>query len=279
MRLSYGQVAAVIAIRWLICILLPSLFPTGWKLKFRGPRGMGDIEQGGPDDDFHGVLHLLTPEQFLILDKIEGAYVRTLVQVTLYDGSTVDAYAYKMDEDKLKDMTWAAVNNPPDERYIDLIRRGCQHYGVDPAYIDRLNQIPAVPRRHPSTFKKLPSAPDVPISRARLEAGVGPRGVHEMLVSVRGKVLKWIEGTNEAAGGPASSEWARNNLCGKEACYAISKTAYEPLYPVPTCYEDMAEGHKDWAEDLFCEVSGAKFPLPEGETIVGHWEIIGRLED
>jgi hypothetical protein len=52
------------------------------------------------------------------------------------------------------------VNNPPGERYLDIIMRGCVHYGVKQEWIDYLKTHPCTPRKKVSEFQKIPLPTD-----------------------------------------------------------------------------------------------------------------------
>lgn len=247
----------------------------GWKLMFRGAGGMGDVDQGTDEDSFHGILHLVTPAEFKHLDSIESIYNRVQVPVKMYDGTVVEAGVYKMDRSKLAPGVPDAL---PGERYIDIITRGLKHYNADPEYIAKLAAHPCVPRKKPAEYRLLPNPPeDAPeITQEQLKAGVGPWGTADLLVSVHGKVLKWV---SDPTGDPAVAgtyEWAKNRYAGTEACVSIAKTLYEPLYPIPTTYEAMELNARLWTEELFFGFSRATFPLTDRR--VGHWEVIGWLE-
>jgi hypothetical protein len=70
-----------------------------------------------PGCSFHGVLHKMTHEHMLILDKIEAVYVREVGNVRLYDGSLVEATVYVFQESFLRDMEVKKIkNNHPSER-------------------------------------------------------------------------------------------------------------------------------------------------------------------
>jgi hypothetical protein len=247
----------------------------GWKLVFRGGGGMGDIDQGEPEDNFHGVLHQLTKTEFKHLDAIESIYVRTAVKVTLYDGTLVDAYAYKMDQSKLDPFGPTAL---PGERYLDIIMRGAVHYGVSPAYIEKLKLVPVQPRKKVHEYRRVPTPPDVTITKEQLAAGTGVDGA-DLLISIHGKVLRWAVDPNDPntpQGVRQSFEWSRNRFAAQEISVNVAKTLYEPLYPIPTTYEEMKLDARLWAEELFYSFTRAAYP-PEG-TKLGNWEVIGWLE-
>lgn len=250
-----------------------------YKLVFRGGGGMGDVDPE-PGASFHGVLHLLTPAEFTHLDAIEAIYDRLPVKVETYDGGSVDALAYKMDQTRMDKIPDAL----PGERYLDIIARGAVHYGVDPAYVETLRQIPVQPRKKVSEYRKVPLPPPAArVSKERLAAGLASEG-QELLISINGKVLKF-------ATDPASSplvarwyEWNKHRYAGTEIAANIAKTLYEPLYPIPTTYEEMLPAMRAWAEELFLGFASQTVLQKDKEEEktnpyrMGNWEIIGWLE-
>ncbi len=78
---------------------------------------------------------------------MEGGYDHVDVTVHLYDGTTRPAIAYTFKPDRRKVML---KHNPPGERYIDIIVRGCEHYGVKKEWIDHLKTVEVTPRKSKS---------------------------------------------------------------------------------------------------------------------------------
>ena len=202
----------------------------GWKLVFRGGGGMGDIDPGSEEDHFHGILHQVTEAEFKHLDSIESIYSRVPVKVTCYDGTIIEAGAYKMDPAKMNQFGPDAL---PGERYLDIIIRGAIHFGVDPAYIDKLRKIPVQPRRKVAEYRLIPTPPDVIIPKSVLEAGTGGEG-KDLLISIHGKVCKFTADPHSSPMVMQTYQWAKNRFAGQEICVPVAKVLYEPLYPIPT---------------------------------------------
>ena len=91
------------------------------------------------DHCIHGVLHHLSRQQMAVLDRIEGGYIRRLCNVSLYNTppyvdqaipptATRQAYVYQMDPVKLA--ATGKGDNLPQERYLDIVARGCQNFGM-----------------------------------------------------------------------------------------------------------------------------------------------------
>lgn len=103
-----------------------------------------------PGKSIHGVVHLLDTDTMKRLDKLEISYVRTDGRVRLYDGSVIHATVYTKKE---IDSIYAQVNNPPSQRYIEVMIEGAKHFGVDQKHIDFLKNHECNPRRLPHMFK------------------------------------------------------------------------------------------------------------------------------
>merc|ERR1712168_459064 len=105
----------------------------------------------------HGVVHRITNEELVKLDKIEFLYVREKVEVFVYDGDrlnvkeTVLAFVYVFRPDMVaKDPN----EYPPTERYMDILKEGAKHFGIDKDYISNtLNEVTFVPRKAKADMK------------------------------------------------------------------------------------------------------------------------------
>ena len=126
---------------------------------FRGNAGMADIEPSS-QAQFDGVVHLLTEEHMHSLDQLESMYRRIPVTCRNYQGQSQVVYAYKM-------ITTNQPLHPPQERYLDIIVKGCEYYKVRPEYIKKLREEqPVVPRRSPESFQSFTDVPtDVYVSQ------------------------------------------------------------------------------------------------------------------
>ena len=64
----------------------------------------------------------------------------------MYDDTIRDATVYTLGDREFE------VNNPPSERYIDIMVRGCKHFGVKQEYIDWLVNHEQQPRKKLEDF-------------------------------------------------------------------------------------------------------------------------------
>ena len=107
-----------------------------FKLYWFGALGMAEAI---PEEDasFHGVVHAITEDEMVRLDKIESGYSRDNGKAKLYDGTIVDVTVYTR---KNKERG-PNVDKPPTERYIDIITIGCKFWGVAQSHIDFLDGL------------------------------------------------------------------------------------------------------------------------------------------
>ena len=158
------------------------------ELHFFGSSGMaGAIAQEGKS--FHGVLHKMTKDDKIKLDKMEMGYDADPCKCKLYDGSEQDAVIYVMNPEKFKSFG-KTEDKPPTERYITIIIEGCEHYGVKKGYIDWLRSLEFQKRKVPSEFDTLLIPEGTPtMTVTDLEVGDG-KDDNPLYTTCNGKVLK-----------------------------------------------------------------------------------------
>ena len=247
----------------------PAVCPD-YQLAFKGANGMGDIEacaQGA----FHGVVHLLSDEQMAQLDKIESLYRRIVVTVADYQDKLRMAYAYKMDSNN------QAVN-PPTERYLDIIVKGCEYYHVRQEYIDRLKHEQAVvPRKKPSTFQSFDNVPNNAFHTVEeIARHNASSSTLSLWVCINGKVLEY-------AGLPPTDHpdyeqqrrfysFFQPLFGGRVVDFGMARALYEPLYKLPLSEEDLTDEHRAMLEDTFVDMVVNSAPNKD------QWKPIGRLQ-
>ena len=238
------------------------------ELLFRGHVGMADIEPS-PQAQFHGVVHLLSEEHMLSLDQLESMYQRIPVTCLNYHGQSQVVYAYKM---MLKNQPL----HPPQERYLDIIVKGCEYYKVRPDYIKKLREEqPVVPRRRPESFQSFTHVPaDVFITQEELQKHDGNDSSLPIWISINGKVLEY-------SGMPPSDHpdflaqksmqaFVRQKMAGREVTKTMAKALYEPMYKIPVDDEDICDQHRAQMEDQYCQ-------MLRNQSNVTYWKPIGRL--
>lgn len=124
-----------------------------YKLNFFGGVGFAEAVPA-PGESLHGVMHMVTPQQMVELDKLEVGYVRKLGKARPYDGKGEN----NNDTKELVEVTvycrpsMDTVNKPPAERYLEILIAGAKHWGVDPTYIQFLQEHEFQPRTLPTDF-------------------------------------------------------------------------------------------------------------------------------
>jgi len=235
----------------------------GWELVFKGAGGMGSVDekQGAV---LYGVLHRLVESEMAMLDKMEASYKKVALDCKYGDGKVQKCMVYQMDPTKLL----PGPNNPPGERYIDIITQGAQHYKVNPAFVEWLKTVKVTPRKKPSEFKKLPAPKvDQKISKEDLAKHDGSNN-SEMWMSVNFKVCKWV-GDLSLPQNVMMYEFCKR-WAGKEATIMFARGLYEPRYPIPTTLEAMPEEHRALIEDQFAGWQVMREPAV--------WQVIGSMQ-
>lgn len=221
----------------------------GWRIVFDGTAGMANVMEDS-NASFHGVLHRITHDEMIVLDKIEGSYDRLPVTAELYDKRQQCATVYKMDENKLDRSKPPGL---PSERYIDIITQGLKHFNADVNYINWLQHQPCIPRKQSADYAKL----ILPCNNCReytldeLSQYDGRDG-RDLLIAVNGKVLKWIGDLNNPST-RMQHDYIQQRYAGTDVTFKWSRMLYEPKYRIATCYNEMQSEHKAWVEDMFAE--------------------------
>lgn len=250
-------------------------FILGQKLSFFGAAGMASIEDSeDPEQKTHGVLHFLTPEDMETLDKIEASYMRIAVVAHVYKPhdaaavpvDTVTVGAYRIDPEKM--VHYKGPSKPPTERYIDIITRGCRHFGIAEPYIQWLLSVEVVPRKKANEFQKFTHLPRI-FGPCRVFATSDlPRWKGEdgqiFCLSVSGKVIRYHGDIKDA--GPI-----RQRRGGIDMTLIGCRMIYEPLYPIVNSVEEMTLEHKAFVEDFLFGYTSGMSP--------GKWCVIGWLKE
>ncbi|CAF2692086.1 unnamed protein product [Rotaria sp. Silwood2] len=245
-----------------------------YRLVFRDSCGMADIElcEG---EAFHGVVHLLPRKQMICLDKVEHMYKRVIIDIADYQQRFHRVFVYKMNLIGQEERHIGI----PSERYVDIIVKGCEHFGVHSSYIDRLKyEQPVIPRKLPSTYETINNIPnDIYYTDEDLLKHNGKDPIFSLWISVNGKIL-------EHTGLPSNDhpnyenqkqfyEFVLSHLAGREVTHAISKAWYEPMYKLPLNDDDLCDEHRALVEDM-CVSWGLDNSRKNSES---YWKPIGRL--
>ncbi|CAF2974948.1 unnamed protein product [Rotaria socialis] len=245
-----------------------------YRLAFRDCCGMADIEYC-PGKEFHGVVHLLPMKQMLYLDQIEHIYKRIIVNAIDYQQCSHLVYVYKMNLVEQQER----LMNLPSERYVDLIVKGCEYFGVHTSYINRLkHEQPVIARKLPTTYEKITNVPDnVFFTNEDLLKHNGKDPNFSLWISVNGKILEYkglpSDDHPDYANKKQFYEFVLSCLGGREVTHAIARSWYEPMYKLPLNDDDLTDEHRAFAEDM-CVSCCLK---SSGNSHESCWRPIGRL--
>ena len=206
---------------------------------FYGPLGMAGAVPA-PGKSFHGVLHKLTADDMAKLDKIEMSVARRPGKARLYDGALVDCSVYCDDPEKKKATQQAGKDQPPEERYVDIMVEGAAAHAVAEEYIAKLRAMPTRPRPNPADFIAFqPPAEGVPAwsFAEAMSKGDGADGKPHYFV-VNGKVVELLDTASPLA----------KFLVG-DITLQSAKMKYDPKYGMPESFEAMSDEHRAYIED------------------------------
>jgi gamma-glutamylcyclotransferase (GGCT)/AIG2-like uncharacterized protein YtfP len=235
-----------------------------FELKFGGVLGFADaVPSKGAS--FHGVLHLVDADTMERLDALEIAYKRVEGQARLYDDTIVTATVYTKESS-----VSVQEDNPPQQRYLELLIEGARHFHVHEKHIEFLDNHKCVPRPLPNVFKSFPAAAaDSPLMS--YEEDVCPfngEDTPNLRLAVNGKVLEIFVKNVQGL-------LFRNSLnfykqFGQRVELALSKILYDPKYGCPESLEECSREQAAYVEHNLYHVA-------EVHKSISHWKVIGRI--
>ena len=193
---------------------------------------------------FHGVVHTFTEKDMQHLDHLEGhLYIRTPATARLYDTTLISVTVYCRTPGASHEPTTAQ----PQERYLDIMIEGAQHFGVKEEYVRMLQNIDREPRLSPDQFTSFGPAPLFRMHHDEVMKNDGNDG-RPFYITVNGKVIEVMDPTMEKTGmfrkmrakynSPAVEEW-------------FLKICYDPYYGVPECARECTKEMSAYVEH-FC---------------------------
>lgn len=238
-----------------------------YEIYFFGKEGFAEaVEEAGKS--FHGVLHRLDKKMMDTLDAIEHSYVRKLGQVRLYDtDELVEVNVYsRPNSTKERD---SSVDNPPQQRYIEIMVEGCEYYGVKKEYIDFLKNHDQIPRPMPNEFKSFGQVPDDVPSKHKEEILKcnGAQGA-PLWITVNSMVLE-CDADRESEHFKYFQK--TSDKFGRALEMFLSHIIYDPKYGMPDNLEGFTREHSAYIEDWFCRYL-------EGEGFRDLWRVVGRFD-
>ncbi|UJR30655.1 hypothetical protein I4U23_018179 [Adineta vaga] len=254
-------------------ISYPAVCPNH-RLVFRDRSGMADIDFS-PGDEFDGVVHLVPIEQMDCLDQVEHMYTKIIVPIIDYQQRSHLVYVYKMNPNGHEERPVGI----PSERYLDIIVKGCEYFGVRSSYINHLkNKQIVIPRKSPNTYQTIDDIPDnVYFTSADLAKHDGKDPTIPLWISVNGKVLEYTglppADHSDYENQKRFYDFVLSYFGGREVVYAISRAWYEPMFKLPLNDDDICDDHRALAEDM-CVSWGLNCG---GDTSASYWKPIGRI--
>ena len=139
-------------------------------------------------------------------------------------------------------------DQPPLERYLDIMIDGCRHFGVAEEYIDFLCNHESQPRPIPGEFHSFGVPPDdSPTFTLQEVERCDGRDGRPLRITFCGRVLECSLDRN-------SQDWKEfvdiHEQVGHVGEMYISRVAYDPKYGTPETLEDFTEEHANYLEDL-----------------------------
>lgn len=257
------------------------------KLCFFGSQGFAEViyEKGS---SLHGVVYQNVPANTMAeLDMIERDYIRKLVDVQLYHPISKhnggDEAPSSTTKTTLKNVSVYCrpqediegsrhVDLPPSERYLQVLIYGARHYGVDPKYIQWLQDHECQPRCDPSDYTSFPVA-EGQLGTMKRDAvdtlGNGLDG-KPLYLRCNGKVVEFCKESDED---PLFKEWQKMfHKSERDIDLFIARVQYDPMFGCPSCVEEMTEEWSAYTEHLFCEYM-------KGHNLLQRWKVIAYLVD
>lgn len=258
--LGYGSMANPVSLKRRGIVPSQSLPVTldGYDIEF-SMNGMANIaEREGPT--MHGIAHLVTPQMFEELAKIESVYDYTDVTCRPYDpaAAAITCRAFIVPPDKIaehkrhlpKDGARAHLELPS-QRYIRIIAEGLRHFGADAAWVARIEAEPCNPARPVANWLTAPVAPEAAgaMRRFTLDELAAHKGQLPAVYAIGRKVLQARMGEGHPF------EPIYRMISGTQACLFMLMNLYDPSLPPVEGPGDITPVHVAWAEDQAVETS------------------------
>ena len=227
------------------------------------------------------------------LDKIEISYKRVHGQARMYDGTTVTATVYT------KAGTFGQENNPPHERYLDIMIEGAKHFNVHPDHITFLKNHECQPRPKPNEFNTF-GEPDYDGPGLSYEDDVLPyngcTSSSIVRLTVNGKVIEIC--TKDVKDPLFHKTLHFYKQYGQRIEIVYSKMLYDPLYGTPDKIEvsDMYGISKfvyfmfvhlltrchnmfqDFTREHAAYIEHMAHTISVHHNTVDMWKVVGRIE-
>ena len=251
------------------------------KLCFFGLQGFAEViyEKGST---VHGVVYQCVRDDIMAeLDLIERDYIRKSVNVQLYAPkqycstapsrtilNNVSVYCRpQADIEGSKEM-----DRPPSERYLQLLISGARHFGVDPKYIQWLEDHECKPRCDPSEYLSFLPVEGELGNIKRDDVDTMGTGVDSNKLYVR-CWRKVIELCKESEDDSFFEEWKQIfSQREKDVELFMSRVQYDPVFGIPSCIDEMNPEWRAYTEHLFCEYMN-------GCHVLQRWKVVAHIID
>jgi len=226
-----------------------------------------------PGSEMHGVLHRISREELDMLDRIEVWYIRDLVDVVPYNGDiklpAVKAFVYVFDPKSVENNPEQFAENPPKERYLEILLEGAKYFGLDRTFIENnLENVKFVPRKPLSELRifKLPED-SLPTWTFEEMKEKDEENVEIVYVALKNKIVRF-----DLTGVIEHTHILKRDRGTRWAHEIASKYMYDPMFGVPRLVGDMTDEHHRYVEDMVLD------SLIIGE-VNKRWTVVAELKD
>ena len=279
-----------------------------FRLSFFGLLGVAEaIPEVG--SSFHGVVHLMDEKDIAKLDNIERDYTKLEATAELY-GNGIPESAGTDDSTKTISKRFltvfcygrpganvernATVDRDPSERYIQIMVEGCRHFGVDPSYIEYLQNHPQLPRATPERFQvvgKFPMAgpadddndgnntnnsfesPNDAVYTLQQVQDMFQQG--RAVMTFQEKVIEFVADDQKDNDEVLRAQREIKHMTQHHGLHGeiqMSNLVYDPKYEKPECLEACSREYAGYCEDLFVTYWTST-------KLIRHWKVLGKFVD
>ena len=256
------------------------------KLCFFGLQGFAEViyEKGST---VHGVVYQCVRDDIMAeLDLIERDYIRKSVKVQMYSPQHENQQQQQATEPSTVILNNVSVycrpqadiegskemDRPPSERYLQLLISGARHFGVDPKYIQWLEDHECKPRCDPSEYLSFhPAQGELRnVKRDAVDTMGNDVDSNKLYVRCGRKV---VELCKESEDDSFFEEW-KQIFCQREKDIELfmSRVQYDPLFGIPSCIDEMNPEWRAYTEHLFCEYM-------KGVHVLQRWRVVAHIVD
>lgn len=239
-----------------------------YRLYFFGSSGVAEAVPA-PGNSFHGVAHLLDKTSMERLDSFEIGYIRVPGTAITYDGTELAVQCYSRPAGTERSPKF---DKYPTERYLDVIRTGCEYHGVQREHIEFLRRHEKQARPKPHQFLSLGKTNDDMPCMTRTDIRECTENRERIMVTVNGKVFELFCHNKESLVWKVMSNGPFQSLGSFESEIVLSQVLFDPFYGVCLSLEDVSREHSAYIEDMH-----ARFSFIQGRP--SPWKVIATYAD